>query len=148
MNPKSTTLVRRTWQRVEAIAPAAAALFYDHLLTANPQLRPLFKGDMAQQGQRLMQMIGAAVARLDDLPALVPVLQDLARRHVGYGVREPHYAAVGQALLKTLADGLGAEFTPPVRDAWTEVYALISGVMVEAARLPQPPRQPVVDLPH
>jgi hemoglobin-like flavoprotein len=87
MNPDTTVLVRTSWQRVESIAPAAAALFYDNLFAADPALAPLFKGDMTHQGDRLMKMIGAAVAQLDDLPALVPTLEALARRHVGYGVR-------------------------------------------------------------
>jgi hemoglobin-like flavoprotein len=134
MNPQSTQLVRASWQRVESIGPAAAALFYDNLFTADPQLRPLFKGDMSRQGDRLLHMIGAAVVGLDDLPALQPVLADLARRHVGYGVQEAHYSTVGAALLKTLAQGLGDEFTPPVREAWTQVYGLLSGVMIDAAR--------------
>jgi hemoglobin-like flavoprotein len=134
MNPESTQLVRASWQRVEAIGPAAAALFYNNLFTADPRLRPLFKGDMEQQGERLLRMIGAAVAGLDDLPALQPVLADLARRHVVYGVQEAHYATVGAALLQTLAAGLGDEFTPPVREAWTQVYGLVSGVMIDAAR--------------
>ncbi len=132
MHPETTTLVRSSWKRVESIAPAAAALFYENLFSADPALKPLFKGDITQQGQRLMQMIGAAVDKLDELPALVPVLESLARRHVGYGVRESHYQTVGAALLKTLDQGLGEHFTPAVRDAWVGVYALITDVMVAA----------------
>jgi hemoglobin-like flavoprotein len=133
MDTQTTQLVRSSWQHVERIAPAAAALFYDNLFAADPQLRALFKGDMAVQGQRLMHMIGAAVAGLEEPAKLVPVLQDLARRHVGYGVREAHYDTVGAALLKTLAQGLGDAYTPPVHEAWAEVYGLIKRVMVEAA---------------
>ena len=136
MDQDTTDLVRHSWKRVEAIAPAAAALFYDNLFAADPALEPLFKGDMAHQGERLMKMIGAAVDKLDDLPTLVPVLQGLSRRHVGYGVRVAHYQTVGAALLKTLGQGLGEDFTPPVREAWTQVYGLITEVMVAAARTP------------
>jgi hemoglobin-like flavoprotein len=95
-------------------------------------LRALFKGDMQQQGARLMQMIGAAVGQLDDLPALVPVLQGLAQRHQGYGVQAAHYDTVGAALLETLGQGLGDAFTPPVRAAWAEVYGVMAGVMTQA----------------
>ena len=133
MQDQTIRLVRSSWQRVEPIAPTAAALFYDNLFAADPALQPLFKGDMQQQGHKLMQMIGAAVARLDELPALVPVLEGLAVRHVGYGVQPAHYDTVGQALLKTLSQGLGEHFTPPVRQAWTEVYGLIAAVMIRAA---------------
>jgi methyl-accepting chemotaxis protein len=134
MDQETVTLVRTSWQRVEAIAPAAAALFYDTLFAADPGLRRIFRSDLASQGEKLMQMIGAAVARLDDLPALVPVLEALGRRHAGYGVLAAHYETVGAALLKTLGLGLGADFTPAVRDAWARVYGLIAEVMVAAAR--------------
>ena len=136
MDPNTTTLVRHSWMQVQPISATAAALFYENLFTADPTLRPLFKSDLGHQGQRLMQMIGAAVDKLDDLPTLVPVLEALAQRHAGYGVREAHYQTVGAALLKTLGQGLGEDFTPPVREAWTRVYGLIAEVMVTAARQP------------
>jgi methyl-accepting chemotaxis protein len=140
MNQQTIELVQQSWKKVAAIAPQAAALFYQNLFTADPSLRPLFKGNMEEQGHKLMQMLDAAVSKLDDLDTLVPVLQELAKRHVGYGVQEEHYATVGSALLKTLEQGLGEEFTPPVREAWGAVYATISDVMIEAAKSVEPVR--------
>jgi methyl-accepting chemotaxis protein len=118
---------------VVPIAPQAAALFYQNLFTADPALQPLFRGDMVEQGRKLTQMLGAAVAKLDDLETLAPVLQELAKRHVGYGAQAEHYATVGAALLTTLEQGLGEDFTPPVRKAWAEVYGLVAEVMIRAA---------------
>lgn len=134
MNQQTVELVQHSWKKVAAIAPQAAALFYQNLFAADPGLRPLFKSNMAEQGNKLMQMLGTAVGKLDDLDGLVPVLQGLARRHMGYGVREEHYATVGSALLKTLEQGLGEEFTPSVKEAWATVYAAMSNVMIEAAK--------------
>ena len=134
MDHHTTAVVRGSWKRVESIAPAAAALFYDNLFAADPALKLLFKNDITHQGERLMKMIGSAVDQLDELPTLVPVLESLAQRHAGYGVREEHYQTVGTALLKTLGQGLGDEFTPAVRAGWERVYGLISEVMVAAAR--------------
>jgi hemoglobin-like flavoprotein len=136
MNYETVALVRASWKKVEAIGPSAAALFYENLFAVDPGLRSLFKGDMRQQGDKLTQMIGVAVDKLDDLPALVPALATLAKRHVDYGVREAHYQTVGNALLKTLGQGLAEDFTPAVREAWTEVYGLIAEVMTRAARQP------------
>lgn len=129
MHADTIALVRASWQRVEAIGPTAAALFYENLFAAQPSLRPLFKSDMQVQGERLMSMIGVAVAKLDDLPALVPVLQQLGARHAHYGVRDEHYDAVGAALLQTLSQGLGDEFTAEVREAWTGVYGIVASTM-------------------
>ena len=138
MTPNTITLVQHSWSQVLPIAPQAAALFYGNLFTLDPTLQPLFKGDMAAQGQRLMQMIGAAVNQIDRLDTLLPVLQGLGRRHASYGVQQGHYATVGQALLQTLAQGLGDGFAPEVEAAWTEVYGVIAGAMLTAATAAEP----------
>ena len=135
MQRKTIDDVQSSWKMVEGIAPQAAALFYANLFEADPALKPLFKGDMTQQGQKLMQMIGAAVGKLDALDTLLPVLQTLARRHVGYGVKDAHYDTVGGALLKTLDQGLGPAFTPQVSAAWSEVYGVMAGVMTSASNV-------------
>jgi len=133
MNPNTVILVQESWKKVAPIAPQAAALFYQNLFTADPSLKVLFKGDMVEQGKKLMQMIGAAVSKLDDLETLVPILQSLAVRHVAYGVKDSHYQTVGAALLKTLEQGLGTEFTAEVKEAWTTVYNLMAEVMISAS---------------
>ena len=133
MNPTTIQQVQTSWQQVLPIAPQAAAIFYEQLFTLDPALRPLFRGDMQAQGAKLMQMIGAAVAQLNRLDALLPVLRGLGQRHAGYGVVPAHYATVGAALLATLALGLGPAFTPEVKTAWTEVYGVMAQVMTEAA---------------
>ena len=134
MNEQVVSDVQSSWKAVAGIAPQAASLFYTNLFEADPKLKPLFKGNMDDQGNKLMQMIGAAVGNLNDLESLVPILQSLAKRHVAYGVKEQHYEIVGAALLKTLGQGLGAAFTPQVKDSWSEVYGVMSTVMIAAAK--------------
>ena len=133
MNAQQVELIRSSFALVQPIAPQAAALFYDNLFASDPSLRGMFRGDMAEQGQRLMTMIGAAVGLLGRPDALVPVLRNLGGRHVGYGVRDHHYATVGAALIETLAQGLGDEFTPDVREAWIALYTVVSRTMMEGA---------------
>jgi hemoglobin-like flavoprotein len=134
MDQQTIQLVQDSWKKVEGIAPQAAALFYQNLFEADPALKPLFKGDMVKQGEKLMQMISAAVGKLTDLDTLVPVLQSLGKRHAGYGVKDADYGTVGGALLKTLGQGLGDAFTPAVKDAWTAVYGVMASVMIAAAK--------------
>lgn len=133
MQDHQIQLVRVSFALVEPISTQAAALFYDNLFTADPSLRALFHGDMGNQGERLMTMIGSAVRLLHKPDVLMPVLRSLGARHVGYGVVDAHYATVGGALLLTLEQGLGDEFTPEVRTAWTAMYGLVSRTMIEAA---------------
>ena len=135
MNEDTVKLVQASWIKVMPIAPQAAELFYNNLFKLDPSLKAMFKGDMQAQGKKLMQMIGAAVGKLGDIDNLVPILQGLGQRHGGYGVKPEHYATVGSALLATLSQGLGDEFTPEVRSAWTQVYGLITNVMLDACEV-------------
>ena len=128
------TLVQESFAAVRPIADDAAALFYRRLFELDPSLERMFKGDMAEQRRKLMQMLTAAVKGLDRLEQLVPVVEDLGRRHAGYGVADAHYDTVGAALLWTLEKGLGNAFTPEVQDAWATVYGLLAGTMKNAAK--------------
>ena len=129
MTPTQVRLVQESWQRVVPIKEAAAELFYNRLFELDPDLRPLFKGNMAEQSRKLMAMLGAAVGSLDRPAALLPILQDLGCKHTGYGVAPQHYDTVGAALLWTLEQGLGAAFTGEVRDAWSETYGWVASTM-------------------
>lgn len=132
MNSEIVGLVRQSWAQVVPIAPQAAALFYNNLFALNPGLKFLFKGDMEIQGEKLVQMIDVAVSKLDALDELIPALQGLGVRHAAYGVEDGDYTMVGEALLATLAQGLGDAFTAPVREAWTRVYEVMAKVMIDA----------------
>ena len=125
-------LVQRSVARVQMITDAAAALFYARLFALDPSLRPLFHGDLREQGRTLMQMLRLTVAGLDHVDVLIPAVQALGRRHACNGVTPNHYATVGEALLWTLEKGLGPEFTAETRAAWVEVYELLTHTMQAA----------------
>jgi hemoglobin-like flavoprotein len=133
MTPQQVALVQASFAKVAPIADQAAALFYSRLFETAPETRALFHGDMTLQGQKLMGAITTVVTNLDNLGAVVPVAQELAKRHVDYGVRPEHYAPVGAALLWTLERGLGGDFTADVSTAWAAAYGALSGAMIAAA---------------
>lgn len=129
MTPQQVTLVQESWAKVVPISDTAAELFYTRLFALEPSLQSLFKGDMKEQGSKLMGMIGVAVRGLKRLDEIVPAVKALGQRHVTYGVRAAHYDTVGAALLWTLGQGLGESFTKDVEDAWTEVYGVLASTM-------------------
>jgi hemoglobin-like flavoprotein len=133
MTPEQIKLVQESFAKVVPISEVAADIFYTRLFELAPQVRALFKGDMVEQGRKLMAMLRTVVSLLDKPDVLVPAAQRLAERHVGYGALPAHYAVVGQALIDTLAKGLGDAFTPETRAAWTAAYGLLSSVMIAAA---------------
>ena len=134
MTPEQIELVSSTWKQVLPISEKAAELFYGKLFELDPEVKPLFKGDMVEQGKKLMQMINTAVNNISDVEKIIPALQDLGKRHVDYGVTEEHYTTVANALLWTLEQGLGDAFTEEVKAAWTETYMTLAKVMIDAAK--------------
>jgi hemoglobin-like flavoprotein len=134
VTPQQIELVQSSFRKVLPIRDQAGVLFYRHLFEIAPEVRPMFAEDVSGQAQKLMAMIAAAVAGLDDLDSLVPKVQELGRGHLAYGVKEEHYEPVGEALLQTLDQGLGDDFTPEVADAWTACYGLLAETMIDAAR--------------
>ena len=133
MTPTQVQLVQTTWEKVVPISEQAAVLLYGRLFELDPALKPLFTSDIKEQGKKLMQMITVAVRGLNDLPKLIPAVEALGRGHIGYGVKDEPYATVGTALLWTLEQGLGDEFTPEVKEAWAVVYNALADTMRKAA---------------
>jgi hemoglobin-like flavoprotein len=134
MTPEQITLVTESWAKVLPIADTAADLFYAKLFELDPGLRKLFKPDLSEQKKKLMQTLAFAVGGLKNPEALIPAVQALGKRHAGYGVTDAMYETVAEALLDTLAKGLGAGFTPEVKDAWVATYTTLADVMKAAAK--------------
>lgn len=126
-------LLRASFRTVRGDPAPVAGMFYARLFELAPDTRPMFRGDMAAQGVKLMNSLGAVVAQIHDLAPLRPMLADLARRHVGYGVAAAHYAVVGEALLWALACALGPRFDAATRGAWAAAYGGVSAAMIAAA---------------
>ena len=133
MTPQQVALIQQSFAKVRPIADQAATLFYGRLFEIAPATKVLFKGDIAEQGQKLMATLGVVVNGLSDLPSVLPAASALAKKHVGYGVKADDYAPVGAALLWTLERGLGAGWTPQLAAAWTAAYTTLSGFMISEA---------------
>lgn len=134
MTPNQIAIVKSTFIYAIPISDAVATDFYDRLFASHPGLRRMFPADMSAQRQKLMLTLTQIVSDLDHLDRLVPMVSELARRHVGYGVRDEHYGPVGAALIEALRHALGARFTPEVEAAWGAAYGLLSNAMIQAVR--------------
>ncbi len=133
MTPEQIEMVTTTWDSVAKISDTAAELFYGKLFELDPKLKELFKGDMTEQGKKLMQMIGVAVANLHQLDQVLEPVKALGERHVDYKVEDKDYDTVAEALLWTLEKGLGDAWNDDVKAAWTETYVTLATVMKQAA---------------
>ncbi len=133
MNAEKIKLVQDSWVKVIPISETAAELFYGKLFELDPSVRAMFKGDMKEQGRKLMTILNTAVNALTKLDTIVPAIQDMGRRHVDYGVKDEHYDTVGEALIWTLGAALKDDFTEETKGAWITVYTLVANTMKEAA---------------
>jgi hemoglobin-like flavoprotein len=133
MTPDELSLIRTTFAQVKRNKTNFGKLFYDRLFAIAPDTRPLFKGNMEAQVHKLMDSLAIIIGSADSGPTLASILRNLAVRHVTYGVRSKHYDKVGEALLWTLQQELGDDFTPKVRDAWASLYVSVATAMKHAA---------------
>jgi nitric oxide dioxygenase len=88
---------------------------------------------MAEQRRKLMSTLAIVVSGLSDPPSILPAASALATRHVAYGAKAEHYPLVGQALLWTLEQGLGKDWTADVAEAWTAAFTMLSSFMINQA---------------
>jgi len=133
LSSEERELVQIGFRKVSENGQEAADRFYAHLFEIAPQTRELFLNDMELQGAQFISKLGLIVAELQNFEGLLPVLEDLALRHVAYGVRPEHYRPVGEALQRMLAEELEDDYTPAVRAAWAKAYDDIAKVMIRSA---------------
>ena len=122
-------LLRTSFSLIVPIQDTIASLFYDRLFTIAPELRRLFPDDLGGQKRKLMALLATCIGKVHDFGTLAPIIRELGKRHAGYGATQQHYAVVAEALLSTLAEGLGVAFVPEVRSAWAKVYSLLAKTM-------------------
>lgn len=134
MTDEQIILVKKSWKLFRDIDHILVGdTFYSKLFAENPALRKMFPQDMKAQYAKLIDMLSTIVARLDHLDDLTYEIAALARRHVQYGVRPAHYRLVGSALLWTLQQGLGNDWTEEVKEAWTKCYNILADTMITAS---------------
>ena len=109
-----------------------AEFFYADLFEKNPGVRKFFPESMTTQQEKLLAALSHIISTVDDTEALVPFLQDLGRRHQGFGALPEYFPAVGASLLATLEYFSGEEWTEELATDWAAAYGLVAQVMIEA----------------
>ena len=136
MTSEQIELVQDSWQQVVPIAKDATAMFYQRLFSIAPHLKPLFKGDIEEQGKKLATILTTVVHGLKQPDKLEMAVWQLGRRHDAYGVNIADYHPVAEALLWTLEQGLGSQFYAQTKAAWVAAYTLLASLMQAGAEFP------------
>jgi hemoglobin-like flavoprotein len=133
VTPEQVQAIQESFAKVAPISEQAAALFYARLFDIAPEVKPLFRGDITEQGRKLIATLAVVVNGLSNLNSVLPAASALAKRHVDYGVKASDYEPVGTALLWTLERSLGEQWTPELAAAWSAAYSLLSEFMIGEA---------------
>ena len=129
-----TTVLVDIEKSVGPIAQEAGEIMYLRLFEMEPSLKPLFKGDLKRQGEMLFIAIGLAIQNIDNPARMAEAVAELGKRHHGYGVEAGYFNIFGAALMWSLEQVIGPDFTPEVKVAWGEAYSLLAKAMREASR--------------
>lgn len=136
MTESEIILVKRSWVMIRSVDPVIVGdLFYSKLFSDQPALRKMFPKEMNEQYTKLLNMINTIIARLDKIDEMTDEIAAMARRHVDYGVRPAHYKKVGKALIWTIKNGLGNDWTPELENAWNKCYNSLMNFMINVSEL-------------
>jgi hemoglobin-like flavoprotein len=134
MTESQIILIKNSWEQFRVMdSHQIGNVFYTRLFFQMPSLRTMFKPSMTEQYQKLVDMLSFRVSNLPRMDELNDDIRQLAIRHVDYGVKPEHYKLIGDALLWTLAKGLGNKWTEEMAEAWMECYKTLSETMIAAA---------------
>lgn len=133
MTAEQIRLVGTSFPAIAELSEPIAALFYGRLFEMAPEVRPLFKQDIAIQGRKLMDMLTVLVGNLDRFEELTPMLEAMGQRHAGYGVQTAHYAVLQGALLWAIGAAIEDEFSHELKAAWRALIEDVSAAMMQGA---------------
>ena len=129
--PAQIKILRDSFGKLKPKGPALMRRFYDLLFERYPQVKPLFANTtQKKQEKHLLDALALTVKNLDKPDILLPVLQELGRRHEGYGAAPDHYAAVAETLLEVMQEFMGTQWTKKIQNTWTTALNVIAGVML------------------
>jgi serine/threonine protein kinase len=126
-------IVAASFARVSDRTEAFFSRVYERLFAENPTLRPLFPADIEELRGKLASTIRLSISQLRDPVTLVPMLEDLGRRHVGYGVAPSDLQIFGGVLLATVAE-FDADWNESIRAAWQRAYDAMAGAMLSGMK--------------
>ena len=105
-------------------------LFADRFLVLQPEASKVIT-DTKKHGDTIVKNFDSILQLLGpDIEFLADICQQVGRRHYKLGVKPSYFLYMGQSLLFALQQALGEKLLPEDREAWREVYAVISDEIV------------------
>lgn len=129
MKDAEINLIITSWAKISAAQDRAAEMFYNRLNEMDPRVGQLFLSKFKSKADMFMKPLGIMVASLSNFTTFYPMIQMLGDRHVSYGAMSKDYEVFRDALMWTIGQILGPDYTSEVREAWLHAYASMANVM-------------------
>ena len=138
LDQKTIEIIKSTVPVLEKHGETITTRFYQLMFGYHPELLNIFNHANQKQGRQQKALAGtvyAAAMYIDNLEAILPVVQQIAHKHRSLGIKPEHYPIVGKHLLLAIKDVLGEAATDEIIDAWADAYNVIADAFigVEAA---------------
>jgi hemoglobin-like flavoprotein len=117
MTPRQVEIIRRSFDAIWPVRRSFGATFYRRFFELAPDAPAMFRGDMERQQVALMDMIAAIVGALDEREQVRSILSHSGRQHSRFGVRDSHFDAFEDALMRALEAQFGDAFDDEQRVA-------------------------------
>lgn len=134
LSPRTIELVKSTVPALSARGTDITTVMYEKLFR-DAHIRALFnhsnQGENGSQVHALAAAILAYARNIDNLDALVPVVERIAHKHIGYHILPEHYDYVARALIGAIADVLGDAVNDEILQAWGEAYWFLANILID-----------------
>ncbi len=137
LSDRQLTLIRDSFDMLRDDIEPKSIQFYEALFKHAPHLRDMFREDIAGQGMRFMSTLRVIVDNLHNPDAMAGRYADLGAGHKAMGVKAEDFEPMGRALIETLANAIGDDFTPETRAAWETAYSDFSKEIIRRGDIPQ-----------
>ncbi|WP_291651500.1 globin domain-containing protein [Clostridium sp.] len=137
LDQKTIDIIKSTVPVLKTHGVEITKTFYKNMFEKNPEIKPLFNMDKQESGEQpkaLAMAILASAQNIDNLPAIIPVVNKIAEIHCNAGVKEEHYPIIGKHLLSAIKEVLGDASTDEIIDAWGRAYGIISEIFIDVEK--------------
>jgi nitric oxide dioxygenase len=137
LSAETISIIKATVPALQAHGETLTRHFYRRMFNGNPEVRAFFNPAHQHSGSQQRALAAAICAYAEHIenPAVLGAAVELiAQKHASLDVKPEHYPIVGEHLLASIREVLGAAATDAVIDAWAQAYGVLADILIKRER--------------
>lgn len=134
LSQKTVEIVKSTAPILQEHGETLTRHFYKRMFAHNPEVAPFFNPAHQTAGKQQRALAGAITAyaaNIDNLEVLSSAVELIAQKHASLMIKPEHYPIVGENLLASIREVLGAGATDEIINAWGEAYGFLANILID-----------------